>query len=212
MKKPNAAYVREIFEKLKVSIPHPAMELDFVSPFELLVATVLSAQSTDKTVNTITPALFRKFPDPESMARASLSDLEGLIRSAGFFHRKSLQLIGLSRAIVDHFHGKVPDNIDELVKLPGVGRKTASVVLAYGFHIPAIAVDTHVIRVSNRLGLTVSSDPEEIESDLCSIIPREDWINSGSRLLLHGRYVCVARKPLCGSCVLSNLCPSKAPI
>ncbi len=201
--------IEEIFSRLKVSIPHPAMELDFHSPFELLVATVLSAQSTDKTINTITPALFRRFPDPISMEKASVPELEELIRSAGFFHRKSLQLIGLSHEIVERFRGNVPATMADLIQLPGVGRKTASVVLAHGFHVPAIAVDTHVTRVSRKLGLTKSVDPEDIESDLCRIIPREDWIVSGGRLLLHGRYVCVAKKPLCPSCVLSDLCPSK---
>lgn len=201
--------IGEIFSRLKGSIPHPVMELDFHSPFELLVATVLSAQSTDKTVNIVTPALFRRFPDPISMEKASVPELEGLIRSAGFFHRKALQLIGLSREIVERFQGNVPDTMVDLIQLPGVGRKTASVVLAHGFHVPAIAVDTHVIRVSGRLGFTKSVDPAEIESDLCRIIPREEWISSGSRLLLHGRYVCIAKKPLCMSCVLLDLCPSK---
>ncbi len=185
------------------------MELDFHSPFELLVSTVLSAQSTDKTVNTVTPALFQKFPDPVSMEKASVPELEKLIRPAGFFRRKAQQLIGLSREIAEHFNGVVPNTMDELTKLPGVGRKTASVVLAYAFQIPAIAVDTHVTRVSGRLGLVKSVDPEEIEAELCRIFPKKEWIGAGSRLLLHGRYVCVAKKPLCSSCVLSALCPSK---
>jgi endonuclease-3 len=205
----DARRIAEIFARLRASIPNPAMELNFRSPFELLVSTVLSAQSTDKTVNTVTPALVRQFPDAESMANASLSALESLIRPAGFFHRKSLQLIALSREIVEHYNGNVPHTMSELVKLPGVGRKTASVVLAHAFRIPAIAVDTHVIRVSGRLGLTKSVNPEEIESELCRTIPKEEWIASGSRLLLHGRYVCVSRKPLCSSCVLFDLCPSR---
>jgi endonuclease-3 len=201
--------IAEILVRLKQSIPNPAMELDFHSPFELLVSTVLSAQSTDKTVNTVTPALFQKFPDPVSMEKASVPELEKLIRPAGFFRRKAQQLIGLSREIAEHFNGVVPNTMDELTKLPGVGRKTASVVLAYAFQIPAIAVDTHVTRVSGRLGLVKSVDPEEIEAELCRIFPKKEWIGAGSRLLLHGRYVCVAKKPLCSSCVLSALCPSK---
>jgi len=205
----DSARIAEIFARLKLSIPNPAMELDFHSPFELLVSTVLSAQSTDKTVNTVTPALFQRFPDSVSMANASVLELESLIRPAGFFHRKSLQLIGLSREIAGRFNGNVPNTMSDLVTLPGVGRKTASVVLAYAYHIPAIAVDTHVTRVSGKLGFTKSGDPEEIELDLCRIIPKEEWIPSGSRLLLHGRYVCVAKKPLCPSCVLFDLCPSR---
>ena len=184
------------------------MELTYRSPFELLVATVLSAQTTDRMVNRVTPALFGRYPDPEALAAANLADLEEILRPTGFFHRKALQVRELAAALLQKFGGRVPDRMDDLVSLPGVGRKTASVVLAHAFHKPAIFVDTHVGRVCRRLGWTRSDNPEKIEQTLSELLPRELWIDSASRLLLHRRYICLAKNPLCGQCVLSDICPS----
>lgn len=200
-----------ILEKLSGSIGNPRMELECSNVFELLVATVLSAQSTDRTVNTVTPALFRTFPDARALSGASVAEVESLIRPTGFFRRKAEQIIRLAITLQERFSGMVPRNMEDLVTLPGVGRKTASVVLAHGFGIPAIPVDTHVIRVSRRLSLTVSEDPEQIEADLKRQMPESSWISGSSRLLLHGRYVCLAKKPLCHSCVLAKICPSFSP-
>ncbi len=204
----SAAPVGEVMKKLEVSIPDPKMELTYRSPFELLVATVLSAQTTDRMVNRVTPALFGRYPDPKALAAANVSDLEEILRPTGFFHRKALHVRELAAALLLKFDGRVPDRMDDLVSLPGVGRKTASVVLAQAFHKPAIFVDTHVGRVCRRLGWTSSNDPEKIEQTLSLLLPRDHWIDSASRLLLHGRYVCLAKTPLCGQCVLSEICPS----
>ena len=204
----SAAPVGEVMKKLEVSIPDPKMELTYRSPFELLVATVLSAQTTDRMVNRVTPALFGRYPDPKALAAANVSDLEEILRPTGFFHRKALHVRELAAALLLKFDGRVPDRMDDLVSLPGVGRKTASVVLAQAFHKPAIFVDTHVGRVCRRLGWTRSNDPEKIEQTLSELLPRDRWIDSASRLLLHGRYVCLAKTPLCGQCVLSEICPS----
>ncbi len=202
------APVGEVMKKLEVSIPDPKMELTYRSPFELLVATVLSAQTTDRVVNRVTPALFGRYPGPKALAAANVSDLEEILRPTGFFHRKALHVRELAAALLQKFDGRVPDRMDDLVSLPGVGRKTASVVLAQAFHKPAIFVDTHVGRVCRRLGWTRSNDPEKIEQTLSELLPQDRWIDSASRLLLHGRYVCLAKTPLCGQCVLSEICPS----
>lgn len=204
----SAAPVGEVLKRLEASIPDPKMELTYQSPFELLVATVLSAQTTDRMVNRVTPALFGRYPDPKALAAANLADLEEILRPTGFFHRKALHVRELAAALLQKFDGRVPDRMDDLVTLPGVGRKTASVVLAHAFHKPAIFVDTHVGRVCRRLGWTRSDDPEKIEQTLSELLPRELWIDSASRLLLHGRYICLAKNPLCGQCVLSDICPS----
>lgn len=204
----SAAPVGEVLKRLEASIPDPKMELTYRSPFELLVATVLSAQTTDRMVNRVTPALFGRYPDPKALAASNLADLEEILRPTGFFHRKALHVRELAAALLQKFDGRVPDRMDDLVTLPGVGRKTASVVLAHAFHKPAIFVDTHVGRVCRRLGWTSSDDPERIEQTLSELLPRELWIDSASRLLLHGRYICLAKNPLCGQCVLSDICPS----
>ena len=204
----SAAPVGEVLKRLEASIPDPKMELTYRSPFELLVATVLSAQTTDRMVNRVTPALFGRYPNPKALAAANLADLEEILRPTGFFHRKALQVRELAAALLQKFGGRVPDRMDDLVSLPGVGRKTASVVLAHAFHKPAIFVDTHVGRVCRRLGWTRSDNPEKIEQTLSELLPRELWIDSASRLLLHGRYICLAKNPLCGQCVLSDICPS----
>jgi endonuclease-3 len=204
----SAAPVGEVLKRLEASIPDPKMELTYRSPFELLVATVLSAQTTDRMVNRVTPALFGRYPDPKALAASNLADLEEILRPTGFFHRKALHVRELAAALLQKFDGRVPDRMDDLVTLPGVGRKTASVVLAHAFHKPAIFVDTHVGRVCRRLGWTRSDNPEKIEQTLSELLPRELWIDSASRLLLHGRYICLAKNPLCGQCVLSDICPS----
>lgn len=200
----------KICDKLARSIPDPAIELDFHTPFELLVATVLSAQTTDKTVNRVTPHLFRRYPTPSALAQADLSELEEILRPTGFFRRKALHTKALAEALESRFSGAVPQRMEDLLTLPGVGRKTASVVLFHAFHQPAIFVDTHVGRVSRRLGLTQSTDPGEVESDLARLIPKEDWGIAASRLLLHGRIVCLSRAPLCERCTLRPLCPHTA--
>ena len=198
----------KILTELEATIPSPRIELDFRNPFELLVATVLSAQTTDKTVNRVTPELFARFPTPSSLAEADLGELEAILRPTGFFRRKAQHVKELAEALSSRYHGSVPASMEELVTLPGVGRKTASVVLFHGFSQPAIFVDTHVGRVSRRLGLTASDDPEKVEHDLGRLIPPKDWGVAASRLLLHGRTVCLARRPLCAQCPLPTLCPS----
>ena len=202
------APVEQVLKRLSASIPSPRMELSFQNPFELLVATVLSAQTTDKTVNRVTPALFSRFPTPESFLEADPEELQSLLRPTGFYKRKAEHIRLLAKALFTRFDGQVPSTMDELVTLPGVGRKTASVVLANAFHKPAIFVDTHVSRVSQRLGWTTSKDPEKIERTLASLIHENGWILAASRLLLHGRYVCLARSPHCPECVLQDICPS----
>ncbi len=185
------------------------MELTHRSPFELLVATILSAQCTDKRVNEVTPALFRRYPAPRDFADAKVSELEQIIRSTGFFKAKARHVIACAKHLTERFNGQVPRTMDELVTLPGVGRKTANVVLGNVFASPAVIVDTHVIRVSERLGLSRSSDPERIELDLQRLIPRLQWTTASQRLLLHGRYVCTARRPNCSHCAIYRDCAWK---
>jgi endonuclease-3 len=199
-----------ILRALKRSGPEARIELDYRSPFELLVATILSAQCTDARVNKVTPDLFRAYPDPQALADADQDDLENLIRSTGFFRAKSKALLGASRALRDEHGGEVPRTMEELSRLPGVGRKTANVVLggAYGI-ATGVVVDTHVRRVARRLRLTRHDDPVRIERDLTGLWPRSEWIFASIALVLHGRYVCVARAPRCGACPLSPDCPSR---
>lgn len=187
----------------------PAMELDHRSPWELLVATILSAQCTDQRVNQVTPALFQRYRKPADYASAKLPELEQLIRSTGFYKSKANHLVTCGKAVSERFHGTVPDTMEELVTLPGVGRKTANVILGNAFGKPGVVVDTHVKRVANRLGLTKSDDPEQIEADLQQLLPESEWTSVSQRLLLHGRYVCVARKPHCSRCVIYDQCHSK---
>ncbi|MGH9023796.1 MAG: endonuclease III [Acidimicrobiia bacterium] len=179
------------------------------SPYELLVATVLSAQCTDARVNQVTPALFQRYPFSEALARADPAELEELIRPTGFFRSKARNLIGLAMALEDRFGGEVPTALDDLVTLPGVGRKTGNVVRSVAFGLPGLPVDTHVGRLSRRLGLSVSEDPVQVESDLMALLPPQDWGDLSLRLILHGRAVCVARRPRCGDCLLIDLCPSR---
>lgn len=199
-------------EKLQVLLagayPEARCELAHRNAYELLVATILSAQCTDARVNQVTPAFFARFPNAQALARASQEEVEALIKSTGFYRNKAKALLGMARALVERHGGEVPRGMDAMVQLPGVGRKTANVVLgtAYGL-ATGIVVDTHVARVAQRLGLTAAQDPEKIEQDLMAIFPQDQWVALGHRLVLHGRYVCKARKPACSSCVLAAICP-----
>ena len=189
--------------------PAATTALDHHDAFELLAATILSAQCTDERVNKVTPALFAKYPTPSALARARPADVEKLVHSTGFYRNKTKSLIGMSRALVEHFAGVVPRTIDELVTLPGVARKTANVLLGTVFGIASgVVVDTHVTRLSQLLGLARETDPVKIERELMSKIPQSEWIFLGQSLVLHGRAVCVARRPACDRCTLAKLCPS----
>ena len=190
-------------------MPEAKVELSHQSPWELLVATILSAQCTDQRVNQVTPVLFKRYKTPPQLAAARLPELEQIIRSTGFFKSKAKNLVACADAITTRFSGRVPDRMDDLVTLPGVGRKTANVLLGQAFGQPAIVVDTHVKRVSNRLKLTRSDDPVQIEQDLQELLPSSQWTSISQRLLLHGRYVCVAHKPLCGRCPIYDECDAK---
>jgi endonuclease-3 len=188
---------------------YPAQcELDFQTPFQLLVATILSAQSTDKMVNKVTPKLFERWPTPAALAAADPAEVEELIKPTGFFREKTKAIRGAAAALVERFNGEVPPRMEDLVTLPGVGRKTANVVLGVAFGIPGFAVDTHVKRLCNRLKLTDSQDPVQIEKDVCEVVPPEEWTDLSLRLILHGRRVCHAQRPLCEQCVLNDFCPS----
>ena len=201
--------IRATWAGLRVMHPDAHCELDYGTPFQLLCATVLSAQTTDVAVNKATPALFARFPDAPSMAAASLVEVERLVGTLGFFRQKARSLVGLSKAIVEQHGGAVPRSLEELVKLPGVGRKTANVVLGVAFHAPeGVVVDTHVQRISQRLGWTRAKEPEKIEQDLCKKLPREEWDLTSHLLIFHGRRVCIAARPQCATCGVNELCPS----
>jgi len=203
------AHALLILERLKKEYPDAHCELDFETPLQLLIATILSAQCTDKRVNMVTPELFKTFPDAESLSIANPEKLEEMIKSTGFFRNKTKSLLGMSGAVVERHGGQVPSTMEELVKLPGVGRKTANVVLGNAFHIDeGVVVDTHVGRLSIRLGLTNETDPVKVEQVLMSLIPRDDWTLISHLLIFHGRRVCIARLPRCESCVLADVCPS----
>lgn len=202
------ARLRAVVERLAGSFPDASTELDFTTPWQLLVATVLSAQCTDVRVNQVTPELFARWPRPEDLASAPQQEVEEVIRSTGMFRQKARSLRETARRIAEDHHGEVPQEIDLLVGLPGVGRKTAKVVLGEAFGIAAgVAVDTHVRRVAGRLGLTEQQDPERIAAKLEAMVPSEAWNGLSLRFILHGRRVCTARKPRCGECVLEDLCP-----
>jgi endonuclease III len=196
---------KAILDELKRLYPNPRAELNFTNPYETLVATILSAQCTDKQVNKVTPAVFARYPDVASMAAASVEDLYPMVKSCGF-KTKSDHIIDACRMIMAQYGGEVPSTLEELTKLPGVGRKTANVVLAFAFNIPALPVDTHVFRVSNRLGLADASTVEETERQLMRAIPREDWRDAHHQLIFHGRRVCKAQHPMCETCTLHDLC------
>jgi endonuclease III len=206
-----AGRAKETSKRLAEEYPGSAKdlcELDFADPFQLLVATILSAQTTDVRVNMATPALFKKYPDATKLAKAKQGDVEEIIKSTGFFRNKAKSIIGMAQALEHDFDGHVPDNMEDLITLPGVGRKTANVVLSVAMDKPGIPVDTHVTRLSKRLGLTENTDPVKIEHDLMKQLPDHHWGAISLRLILHGRKVCVARKPKCDECILADFCPS----
>ena len=206
---PAAARAPEIYRRLAAQYPDATTALDFRNPYELLVATILSAQCTDKRVNMVTPALFAKYPDPEALSVANPEELQEMIKSTGFFRNKTKSLLGMSQAITERHSGNVPSTMEDLVELPGVGRKTANVVLGNAFgRDEGVVVDTHVSRLSQRLGLSQESDPVKIEQDLMALFPREHWTMLAHLLISHGRQICDARKPLCEKCVVNDLCPS----
>jgi endonuclease-3 len=199
---------RKINKLLTSRYPDARCELDFSTPLELLVATVLSAQTTDVRVNLVTPVLFARYPDAAAYAGADLTELEELIRSTGFFRAKARSLSALGQALLERYDGEVPPRLADLVTLPGVGRKTANVVLGNAFGVPGLPVDTHVGRVARRLGLTDSEDPVTIERELCGVIEKREWTMFSHRMIFHGRRTCHARRPACGACPLASLCPS----
>lgn len=196
-----------IRKSLRSLFPEVKPQLHFRNPFELLIATILSSQCTDQQVNRVTPKLFHQLKSPQDFARASLEEIEALIRSTGFYRNKAKNIKACCRVLLETHGGRVPDRLDELVDLPGVGRKTANVVLGAAFERPGIVVDTHVKRVSRRLGFTENSDPVKIEFDLMDIIPRKEWSDFSLRLIFFGRQTCTARKPKCPVCLLDPLCP-----
>ena len=203
-KKERYAFVISWFKK---NMPNAETELHYTDPYELLVAVILSAQCTDKRVNIVTPALFKRFPSPESLAKAEFEDVEPLVRSVTFANNKTRHLIGMAKMLMEKFNGVVPDNLDELVQLPGVGRKTANVIVSVVFHQPGMAVDTHVFRVSARIGLTTNAKtPLQTEQQLVANIPAELLAIAHHWLILHGRYVCIARRPKCEICGLKEVC------
>ncbi len=197
-----------IYRILTRRYPNVRCELDFKTPFQLLVATVLSAQCTDKRVNSVTPKLFKEYPNPKRMAEANVRSIESIIRSTGFFHSKARNIKELSIQINQEFQGRVPQTLEDLVTLPGVGRKTANVVLGHAFNTPGITVDTHFGRLSRRFGWTEEMDPVKVEREVGELIPEKEWTNLSQRMIWHGRRICHSRKPACGACPLIELCPS----
>lgn len=193
---------------LEATYPDARCELDFGNPFELLVATVLSAQTTDRRVNGVTPELFRRWPDAAALAAARADDVEGVIKPTGFFRAKTASIQKLSAALCERFAGEVPGSMDDLVTLPGVGRKTANVVLGDAFGVPGITVDTHVARLARRFGWTDNTDPDRIERDIAALIQQPQWTRMSHVVIWHGRRCCHAKKPACGACPLSRSCPS----
>ena len=202
------AQAAAMYRVLTQTFPNVNCELDFKTPFQLLIATVLSAQCTDKRVNQVTPKLFAKYGTPKKMAAANVLDIETLIHSTGFFRGKAKNIKSLSTTIMNEFGGVVPETQDELVTLAGVGRKTANVVLGHAFGIPGITVDTHFGRLSRRFGWTTETDPVKVEFAVMKLIPEKEWTNLSQRMIWHGRRICHSRKPACGACPLAKLCPS----
>ena len=199
---------RRIARELAVLYPDVHTELNFKTPLELLVATILSAQTTDKRVNLVTPTLFARYPTAADYAGADREELEKIIQSTGFYHAKATSLMGLGQALCERFGGEVPGRLKDLVTLPGVGRKTANVVLGNAFGVPGITVDTHFGRLSRRFGWTTSDDPVKVEAEVGALFPRSEWVMLSHRLIWHGRRICHARKPACGVCPVADWCPS----
>ena len=194
-------------QRLKELYP-AATELSFQSPFQLLIATILSAQTTDKMVNLVTPNLFSRYPTAIDLAGADPADVEAIVKATGFYRVKARRIIAASRALVELFDGVVPATMEDLLKIPGIGRKTANVILGAGFSQPGFAVDTHVIRLTNLIKLVSTRDPVKIEQQVTSMVPPEEWTGLSLRLILHGRRVCIARRPRCEECILNDFCPS----
>jgi len=206
-----AQRAREILARLQKLYPDATCSLNYTTTLQLLVATILSAQCTDQRVNQVTPALFQRYADAQALAEADLLDLQALVKSTGFYRNKAKNIQAACRKIVQEFGGEVPQTMAELLTLPGVARKTANVVLAHGYGINAgVTVDTHVKRLSQRLGLTKHQDPAKIEQDLMKLLPQPDWENWSIRLIYHGRAMCMARRPNCQACLLADLCPAAA--
>ena len=199
---------RRIARELAVLYPDVHTELNFKTPLELLVATILSAQTTDKSVNLVTPTLFARYPTAADYASADREEMEKIIQSTGFYRAKTTSLIGLGQALCERFGGEVPGKLKDLVTLPGVGRKTANVVLGNAFGVPGITVDTHFGRLARRFGWTTDTDPVKVEAQVATLIPRKDWTDLSQRMIWHGRRVCHSRRPACGACGLARLCPS----
>ncbi len=203
-----AERIKKIWPILKKKYPRAKIALEFVNPLELLIATILSAQCTDARVNIVTKDLFKKYKSAGDWVKADLKEIESDIRSTGFFHNKAINIKGACTKIAEQYGGKVPGTMEELLTLPGVGRKTANCVLGDAFGIPGITCDTHVIRLSRRLGLSENSDPVKLEFDLAEIVPRKDWTDFSHLVITHGRNVCMARKPDCPNCPIAQYCPS----
>lgn len=198
----------EVVRRLADEYPEAVCELDHTNPFELLAATILSAQCTDARVNMVTPVLFGRYPNPADLAAANPADVEDIIRSTGFYQNKTRSLLGMAQGLVERFEGQVPTGLDDLVTLPGVGRKTGNVVRSVAFGLPGLPVDTHVLRLSKRLGLSTRDDPVKLELELNSYLPPPEWGPFSLRMILHGRRVCDAKNPRCAECVLEDICPS----
>jgi endonuclease III len=206
---PRGARQRALLAVERLRDLHPAVtELAHQDPFQLVIATILSAQTTDRSVNLVTPELFKRYPTAADLAAADPAEVEQLIKPTGFFRLKTRRIIDASRKIVELFGGEIPPTLEDLVKIPGIGRKTANVILGVGFNVPGFAVDTHVTRLTNRLGLVATRDPVKIEYQVCAMVPKEEWTGLSLRLILHGRRVCIARRPRCEECVLNDFCPS----
>ncbi len=206
-KKSASKSIRTLLDALAAAYPDAKCALDFQSPLQLLIATILSAQCTDKRVNIVTPALFKRFPTAKAFASGKLADIEKLIQSTGFYRNKAKNIQACCQVLLDKYDGKVPSTLEELVVLPGVGRKTANVVLGNCFDTPGITVDTHCGRLARRLGLTLHSDPVKVEQDLMKVIPSAEWTSFSHQIIAHGRQVCHSRKPDCPNCTLAALCP-----
>ena len=206
---PRGARTRALLtvERLRDLYP-AATELAHENPFQLLIATILSAQTTDKLVNLVSPKLFGRYPTALDLSAADPAEVEAIIKPTGYFRAKTRRIIAAARKLVELFGGEVPSNMDDLLKIPGIGRKTANVILGAGFDLPGFAVDTHVIRLTNLLKLVSSRDPVKIEAQVCSMVPKEEWTGLSLRLILHGRRVCIARRPRCEECILNDFCPS----
>ena len=211
MSKTESARAHEFLKLLKKEYPVAQIALEFSSPFQLLISTILSAQGTDERVNLVTKSLFKKYKKPEDYLRVTSRELEKDIFSTGFYKQKTKSIKNCCKALIENYNGKVPEDFDSLNSLPGVGRKTASVVAGNAFGIPAIAVDTHVKRLSNLMGFVKSENPDKIEERLKELFPEEDWIDLGHYLMNHGRKICIARRPKCLECIVGKLCPSFNP-